>query len=103
MVTPRIGKPVEINALWYHVLRVMADFAERLGRDPQRYRCAADRTRPGFARFVRTDGMGFQDVIDGADGEGARMFFTKPRPRQGLWMQQTSNSLENEHLALNAV
>ena len=25
VVTPRIGKPVEINALWYNALRVMAD------------------------------------------------------------------------------
>ncbi|MGD1993896.1 MAG: glycogen debranching enzyme N-terminal domain-containing protein, partial [Anaerolineae bacterium] len=27
VVTPRIGKPVEINALWYNALRSMADFA----------------------------------------------------------------------------
>ncbi|HSK73975.1 MAG TPA: amylo-alpha-1,6-glucosidase, partial [Pyrinomonadaceae bacterium] len=29
--TPRIGKPVEIQALWYNALCVMADFAERFG------------------------------------------------------------------------
>ena len=32
VVTPRIGKPVEINALWYNALMIMADFAERLGQ-----------------------------------------------------------------------
>ena len=32
VVTPRIGKPVEINALWYNALCIMADFAEALGR-----------------------------------------------------------------------
>ena len=38
VVTPRIGKPVEINALWYNALRVLADFARRLGKpaDPLR-------------------------------------------------------------------
>ena len=29
VVTPRIGKPVEINALWYNALRAMAGFARR--------------------------------------------------------------------------
>ena len=33
VVTPRIGKPVEIQALWYNALCIMRDFAERLG-DP---------------------------------------------------------------------
>ena len=32
VVTPRIGKPVEINALWYNALRTLGDFARRLGR-----------------------------------------------------------------------
>ena len=30
VVTPRIGKPVEINALWYNALNIMVDFAGRL-------------------------------------------------------------------------
>src|SRR5207249_6852313 len=30
VVTPRIGKPVEINALWHNVLRTMAYFARSL-------------------------------------------------------------------------
>ncbi len=31
VITPRIGKPVEINALWYNALRAMVAFAARLG------------------------------------------------------------------------
>ncbi|MFO0872574.1 MAG: amylo-alpha-1,6-glucosidase [Phycisphaerales bacterium] len=31
VVTPRIGKPVEIAALWYSALRRLATFADRLG------------------------------------------------------------------------
>lgn len=30
-VTPRHGKPVEVNALWYNALRIGCDFASRMG------------------------------------------------------------------------
>ena len=33
VVTPRCGKPVEVQALWYNALQIMADFARRFG-DP---------------------------------------------------------------------
>ncbi len=38
VVTPRRGKAVEINALWFNALRLMAEWAERLGKDPAPYR-----------------------------------------------------------------
>ncbi len=41
VVTPRIGKPVEIQALWYNALRIMADFAKRFGDDEDRARYEA--------------------------------------------------------------
>jgi 4-alpha-glucanotransferase len=69
VVTPRIGKPVEINALWFNALCVMGDFAERLGRADAPYRDLAERVRAGFARFVRADGNGLYDVIDGPWGD----------------------------------
>lgn len=31
VITPRTGKPVEIEALWYNALMIMADLAERFG------------------------------------------------------------------------
>ncbi|MBK1645710.1 glycogen debranching protein [Thiocapsa imhoffii] len=77
VVTPRIGKPVEINALWYQGLCTMAACAARLGRDGAPYRDLAARTRDGFARFVRPDGLGLYDVLDGPDGDDARI-----RPNQ---------------------
>jgi predicted glycogen debranching enzyme len=76
VVTPRIGKPVEINALWYNALVVLADFAARLGRDAGRYRDLAERARVGFARFLNPAG-GLFDVIDGPDGADATV-----RPNQ---------------------
>jgi glycogen debranching enzyme len=38
VVTPRIGKPVEIQALWYNALRVMEQFAKRFGDENERKR-----------------------------------------------------------------
>ena len=69
VVTPRIGKPVEINALWYNAIRIMADFAQTLGEDPTPYDAAADAAQVGFGRFWN-EGRGFCfDVIDGPDGD----------------------------------
>lgn len=71
VVTPRIGKPVEINALWYHALQVMADFAQPLGQNGATYQALAARVRQGFQRFVRSDGEGLFDVLDGPAGDDA--------------------------------
>jgi predicted glycogen debranching enzyme len=77
VVTPRTGKAVEINALWYNALRTMAAFARRLGRSPEPWAGMADRAAAGFARFWH-DGLGHcHDVIDGPDGDDASL-----RPNQ---------------------
>jgi predicted glycogen debranching enzyme len=72
VVTPRIGKPVEINALWYNALRTVAGFL-RAGGDAVgagRYDTLADRTRDAFrARFRRPDLDYLADVVDGPDGD----------------------------------
>ena len=36
VVTPRTGKPVEIQALWYNALKIMEDLAGRVGEEEQR-------------------------------------------------------------------
>ena len=69
VVTPRIGKPVEINALWYNALKIIDDFARHLQRPPQRYRDLAERTRAGFQRYVRPDRAGLFDVLDAPGGD----------------------------------
>lgn len=76
VVTPRIGKPVEINALWYNALRIMSSFAATLGA-ADRFSAAADAAKRSFTRFVRADGEGLYDVIDGPDGDDASI-----RPNQ---------------------
>jgi predicted glycogen debranching enzyme len=52
VVTPRIGKPVEINALWYNALRITAGWAMKLGRtsDAAKYHAQANATHQSFKR-----------------------------------------------------
>jgi predicted glycogen debranching enzyme len=79
VVTPRIGKPVEINALWYNALCVMAGFAEMLGQPADAYRNLAERARVSFARFADERTGGLYDVIDGPAGNDGSI-----RPNQIL-------------------
>jgi predicted glycogen debranching enzyme len=77
VVTPRIGKPVEINALWYRALRLMAPWAARLGKSPLTYSDLAARVRASFDRFWYAEGGYLYDVIDGPEGSDASL-----RPNQ---------------------
>jgi predicted glycogen debranching enzyme len=77
VVTPRQGKPVEINALWYNALRAMAAFARRLRRPVAGWEAAAERARAGFARFWCEAAGHCYDVLDGPAGDDATL-----RPNQ---------------------
>jgi predicted glycogen debranching enzyme len=68
VVTPRIGKPVEVNALWYNALRAMGGFARRLDRPAADWDRGAERTRAGFARFWHEAAGHCHDVLDGPGG-----------------------------------
>ncbi len=48
--TPRIGKCVEVNALWYNVLMAMGDMAELKGMDPYEYRAVASWIKEAFVQ-----------------------------------------------------
>jgi predicted glycogen debranching enzyme len=77
VVTPRIGKPVEINALWYNALMAMAGFAQQLQLSTAEYRALASKAQQGFQRFVNSENQGLFDVLDGPDGNDATI-----RPNQ---------------------
>jgi len=79
VVTPRIGKPVEVNALWYNALCSLAAFARRLGKPANRYEALAEQARSGFARFWNEEVGYCADVIDGPDGDDPAL-----RPNQLL-------------------
>ncbi len=69
VVTPRIGKPVEINALWFNALNIMIEFCARLGKSADSYRSLAHKTREGFQRFIDPASGALFDVIDGPQGD----------------------------------
>jgi len=89
VVTPRIGKPVEINALWYNALCVMADFAVCLGRDPTPFAELAESARAGFQRFRRPAGDGLHDLLDTPGGDDATI-----RPNQIFAVSLAHSPLE---------
>lgn len=71
VITPRAGKPVEINALWHGALRVLGDLATALGRaaDARRWRERADRIEKTFsARYWNESAGMLFDVLDSPDG-----------------------------------
>jgi predicted glycogen debranching enzyme len=80
VITPRIGKPVEVNALWLNAVAAMERFAFTLGRNAARYEALAERARNGFARFWNSEKQFCFDVIDAPgfpDGKDASL-----RPNQ---------------------
>jgi len=69
VVTPRRGKPVEVNALWYIALTIMESWAVRLSTDATQYSQLRSRVRQNFATsFWYADGGYLYDVVD-VDGE----------------------------------
>ena len=74
VVTPRAGKPVEIQALWYNALRIMQGLAQKFS-DPSLevfFRELADRARDHFnEEFWNEDGDYLFDVVDGDLHDGS--------------------------------
>jgi len=74
VVTPRRGKAVEINALWYNALRLLQHWLHELGDavNAQRMGAHADRARAAFnQRYWYAQGGYLYDVVDGARGDDA--------------------------------
>jgi len=68
VVTPRVGKTVEVNALWLNALAAMVKFAEKLGISSAPYGDLAAQARVGFQRFWNSAANGCFDVVDGPEG-----------------------------------
>ena len=66
VATPRHGKPVEINALWYNALMVMSELAEQYHDDATPYRDLAGTVRKSFLEeFWNEADQCLYDVVDG--------------------------------------
>ncbi|HEY9876148.1 MAG TPA: amylo-alpha-1,6-glucosidase [Candidatus Obscuribacterales bacterium] len=93
VVTPRRGKPVEINALWYNALRTMSNFAYKLQKPHEDYDRMAEATLKGFGRFWN-DAVGYCfDVLDTPEGNDASL-----RPNQifAVSLPESPLSLERQ-------
>ncbi len=93
VVTPRVGKPVEINALWFNALSIMRDFAQQLSDvDAAReYASASERVARSFnERFWYADGGYLYDVVDGPEGDDPSL-----RPNQLFAISLRHPLLEN--------
>jgi len=69
VVTPRTGKPVEINALWINALHTMARFADVLLKPGQGYEKLAEKATRFFQKFWNAERNCCYDVIDTPSGE----------------------------------
>jgi len=91
VVTPRIGKPVEIQALWHNALCIMETFAERVG-DAQRqarYSEMAATGRDSFnGQFWNSSENCLYDVINGDEKDGS------VRPNQIFAVSLTHSMLD---------
>lgn len=79
VVTPRIGKPVEINALWFNALNITAAFSGHLGNSDGELLDLAQRARIGFQRYWNQNVGYCYDILDGPDGHDPAL-----RPNQIL-------------------
>ncbi len=93
VVTPRMGKPVEIQALWVNALRATtAWLTERNDPTAGIYRTAADRATESFGRrFWRPELGWLADVVDGPDGDDLAL-----RPNQLLALSLPYQLLDAE-------
>lgn len=87
VVTPRIGKAVEINALWYNALMCISDLATRLGKQAvaAEFTSAAELVSGSFSRFWNEERDCLYDVIEGPVGiekEDGRLYDASVRPNQ---------------------
>jgi predicted glycogen debranching enzyme len=78
VVTPRRGKPVEIQALWYNALKLMAQWSAALQQPGNLYDEKAAQARATFNDRYWNEATGcLFDVLDGPDGNDAAI-----RPNQ---------------------
>jgi predicted glycogen debranching enzyme len=122
VVTPRIGKPVEIQALWVNALRIVAGWLETLAPDvaaqpvalgdgrgngatdrprAAAYRAIAERAEASFAdRFWRPELGWLADVVDGPDGDDLAL---RPNQLLALSLPHPLVTGERARLVLKAV
>src|SRR5947209_7708347 len=75
VITPRMGKPVEIQALWFNALKIMEDLTVRFGwqEESSRFGSLASIAQSSFNRVFWNQKMGcLYDVVDEAPDASIR-------------------------------
>jgi len=100
VVTPRIGKPVEVNALWLNALTAMKEFATELKKPTEDLERAAQQILKGFERFWNTASECCFDVLDAPEGNDASI-----RPNQifAVSLPVSPFDLEQQRAILQAI
>jgi predicted glycogen debranching enzyme len=94
VVTPRMGKPVEVQALWYNALHVFAELLEKNGQanDAGIVRLSADKCRKSFInKFWYSNGGYLYDLIDENGQKDSTL-----RPNQLLAISLPFNLIDGE-------
>jgi predicted glycogen debranching enzyme len=65
VVTPRHGRPVEIQALWFNFLKIGEEIETALGKNPEPWRKGADRVEAAFPVFWDAERGYLADVLRG--------------------------------------
>ncbi len=98
VATPRIGKAIEVNALWIQALRTMSAFATLLGQSSQLYDQAATRAIKNISRFWNEENSCCFDVIDGLTGNDSSV---RPNQLLAISVGQSLLSPEQEKLIVD--
>jgi predicted glycogen debranching enzyme len=91
VVTPRIGKPVEVNALWYAALAAMDEFTQHLNAPRGNYAALATLALNSFQRFWDDTRGSCFDVLDGPGGPDSSL-----RPNQLIAVTVGPNLLDKQ-------
>jgi predicted glycogen debranching enzyme len=96
VVTPRTGKPVEINALWINALETMAQFAVLLNKSADSYTRLSAQAKISFQKFWNAERNCCFDVIDvpGSAKNGGKD--ATLRPNQTLAVSLPSSPLAKD-------
>jgi len=96
VVTPRHGKPVEIQALWYNALRVVEHLARRFGQPSveKAYEAIANKARTSFNEvFWNDESACLYDVVNGETRDASI------RPNQVIAISLTNTMVSQERAA----
>lgn len=70
-VTPRYGKPIEIQSLWYNAVKLRDELAQSLGQSP-RYNTLSQTIRASVNRYYARSEGGFRDNLGTDDADTLR-------------------------------